>query len=247
MEKVFENLLEDLDSGEEVKTKYGVCYAYSPDIVEKLKQALAELKAIKEAKPSEALDYLYNSKMFKYVGDETYFYQQYNVVKSAQLKTQELEKENAEYKRDLAAKDLIIIELLNEKKLSEEEKKEIEKLDIFTEIRKAIVEMPKKPNFIMKEADVVGVKLSSDMLDKLTEDSYFATTEKDYRNATLMGVKVYLDETVNRPKYIVEGEIIARVNPVVLKGSSIKNYSIDEVVKPSKLFEEDEGLDNETR
>ena len=50
----FENLLEDLDSGEEVKTKYGVCYAYSPDIVEKLKRALTELKTIKETESSEA-------------------------------------------------------------------------------------------------------------------------------------------------------------------------------------------------
>ncbi len=55
MQKELENLLEDLDSGEEIKTKYGICYAYSPDVVDELKQALTELKQIKKAKPSEAL------------------------------------------------------------------------------------------------------------------------------------------------------------------------------------------------
>ena len=49
VEKEIKNLLEDLDSGEEVETKYGVCYAYSPDIVEELKQAIIELKTIKNA------------------------------------------------------------------------------------------------------------------------------------------------------------------------------------------------------
>ena len=48
MEKEIENLLEDLDNGEEVKTKYGTCYAYSPDVVEELKQAITELKQIKD-------------------------------------------------------------------------------------------------------------------------------------------------------------------------------------------------------
>ena len=105
--------------------------------------------------------------------------------------------------------------------------------EFFEEVRKAIVSIPKKPNLIMKEADVVGIKLSSDMLDKLTKDSYFAT-EKDYKAATLMGVKVYLDETVNRPKYIVEGEIMASFHPEALKGNSIKSYAIDEAVKPSE-------------
>lgn len=57
MNKELEKLLEDLDSGEEVKTKYGICYAYSPNVVEELKQALTE-KQIKEAKPSEAMECL---------------------------------------------------------------------------------------------------------------------------------------------------------------------------------------------
>ncbi len=54
--KELENLLEDLDSGEEIETKYGICYAYSPDVVDELKQALIELQAIKESNPSEALE-----------------------------------------------------------------------------------------------------------------------------------------------------------------------------------------------
>jgi predicted choloylglycine hydrolase len=40
MDKEIKNLLEDLDSGEEVHTKYGICYAYTPDIIEELQQAL---------------------------------------------------------------------------------------------------------------------------------------------------------------------------------------------------------------
>jgi hypothetical protein len=40
MEKEIKNLLEDLDCGEEVHTKYGICYAYTPDIIEELQQAL---------------------------------------------------------------------------------------------------------------------------------------------------------------------------------------------------------------
>lgn len=35
--------LEDLDCGEEVKTKYGLCYAYSPDVVDEFRQALQRL------------------------------------------------------------------------------------------------------------------------------------------------------------------------------------------------------------
>jgi predicted choloylglycine hydrolase len=40
MEKEIKNLLEDLDCGEEVHTKYGICYAYTPDIIEELQHAL---------------------------------------------------------------------------------------------------------------------------------------------------------------------------------------------------------------
>lgn len=50
--------LEALDSGEEVKTKYGVCYAYSPDVVEEFRQSLQRLEAIDNANPSEALECL---------------------------------------------------------------------------------------------------------------------------------------------------------------------------------------------
>ena len=99
--------------------------------------------------------------------------------------------------------------------------------DFFEEVRKSIEVMPKKPHLIIKEAQVVGIKLNSDMLDKLTKDSYFGK-EKDYNNVTLMGVKVYLDETVNRPKYIVEGEIMASFYPETFKGNSIKSYAIEE-------------------
>ena len=49
MNKELENLLEDLDNGEEVKTKYGVCYAYSPDVVEEFRQALQRLEQIDKA------------------------------------------------------------------------------------------------------------------------------------------------------------------------------------------------------
>ena len=101
--------------------------------------------------------------------------------------------------------------------------------DFYEEVRKAIASIPKRPSFIMKEANVVGIKLNSYMLDKLTKDSYFAK-EKDYNNVTLMGTKVYLDETVNRPKYIVEGEIMASFHPEVLMGNSIKSYAIDEAI-----------------
>lgn len=51
-------LLNDLDSGIEVKTEYGVCYAYIPEIVEKFRQTLQRLEAIDNANPSEALQEL---------------------------------------------------------------------------------------------------------------------------------------------------------------------------------------------
>lgn len=47
--------LEDLNCGEEVKTKYGVCYAYSPEVVEEVKKSLRRLEEIDNADPSEAL------------------------------------------------------------------------------------------------------------------------------------------------------------------------------------------------
>lgn len=54
----------------------------------------------------------------------TEFVEEHKKVEQAFLeyeKVQELEKKNAEYKRDLAAKDSIIIEILNNKDLKEEE------------------------------------------------------------------------------------------------------------------------------
>ena len=99
--------------------------------------------------------------------------------------------------------------------------------DFFEEAREAIAAMPKKPHLIMKEAQVVGIKLNSDMLDKLTKVSY-PVNGKDFNNSTIMGVKVYLDEKVNRPKYIVEGEIMASFYPETFKGASLKSYAIDE-------------------
>lgn len=113
--------------------------------------------------------------------------------------------------------------------------------DFFEEVRKAIVSIPKKPNLIMKEANVIAIKLNSEMIDKLTKYSYVAN-EKDYKTATLMGVKFYLDETVNRPKYIVEGEIMASFHPEALKGNSIKSYAIDEAVNPSDALNSLENL-----
>lgn len=101
MDKEFENLLEDLDSGEEVKTKYGACYAYSPDVVEELKQAIIKLKEIKEAKPSEALKCV---DVLKEDGCITTLYQgkALETIRQYILKAQELEKENAEYKKVLS-------------------------------------------------------------------------------------------------------------------------------------------------
>ena len=58
MSKELENLLEDLDSGIEVKTKYGLCYAFSPDVIEAVKKVLHRLEAIDNANPSKALECL---------------------------------------------------------------------------------------------------------------------------------------------------------------------------------------------
>ena len=88
-----------------------------------LKQALTELKAIKEAKPSEAMEKL--EEIINYYTEPQYdvcessypnefkdmWEKELNTIKQALLKAQEQEKENAEYKevlRIIFEKDVII-------------------------------------------------------------------------------------------------------------------------------------------
>ena len=101
MSKEFENLLEDLDSGEEVKTKYGICYAYSPDIIEELKKALTELKQIKEADSSKALKLLHTIAFNIELMGITCFGDEFRKIEQFLIKSQEQEKENQELKEKL--------------------------------------------------------------------------------------------------------------------------------------------------
>ena len=117
--KELENLLEDLDgSYEEVKTRYGVCYAYSPDIVEELRQAILELKVIKESNPSEALEELKELHELAYGNEKTSWkiddIRMSSHIKQALLKAQETEKENVELKRaiEIIMKKFVEISLL---------------------------------------------------------------------------------------------------------------------------------------
>ena len=67
-----------------------------------LKQALTELQAIKEAKPSEAMECL--ATMYKLCTPQRTYHKLdvcNNTIKQALLKAQELEKENTEYKEVL--------------------------------------------------------------------------------------------------------------------------------------------------
>lgn len=101
MEEVFKALdnLEGCAEGIEVESYYDILY-----------QALTELKAIKEAKPSEALKSL--EEMYTLCTPQRTYYKLdkcNNVIKQSLLKAQEQEKENSELKELLRViKDYVI-------------------------------------------------------------------------------------------------------------------------------------------
>ncbi len=105
MEEVFKALddLEGCAEGIEVKNDYDILY-----------QALTELKAIKEAKPSEALKSL--EEMYMLCTPQRTYYKLdkcNNVIKQSLLKTQELNKLNAEYKELLRVIEEYVIPLVS--------------------------------------------------------------------------------------------------------------------------------------
>lgn len=84
-------------------------------------------------------------------------------------------------------------------------KKEIE--TFFEEVRKSIAKMPKRPPIIVKEGKITGIKLNSAMIEKLSEPRYAKTIDDENYINFLMGTRVYRDDTVSKPTFIVEGEI----------------------------------------
>ena len=84
-------------------------------------------------------------------------------------------------------------------------KKEIE--TFFEEVRKSIAKMPKRPPIIVKEGKITGIKLNSAMIEKLSEPRYAKTIDDENYTTYLMGTRVYRDDTVSKPIFIVEGEI----------------------------------------
>ena len=77
-----------------VRINDGACYKKELKTLIAIKQALAELKQIKEAKPSEAMECL---EKLPYMSQGYGNWKEYyNIIKQALLKAQELEKENAE-------------------------------------------------------------------------------------------------------------------------------------------------------
>ena len=102
--------LEDLNCGEEVKTKYGVCYAYSPDVVEEVKKSLRRLEEIDNADPSEAMKCLNRIREFLLNRISTVSFQDLRDIEQALIKMQ-----NNEYKIafDLINKKRVDIKLLH--------------------------------------------------------------------------------------------------------------------------------------
>lgn len=102
--------LEDLNCGEEVKTKYGVCYAYSPDVIEEVKKSLYRLEEIDNADPSKALKCLNRIREFLLNRIKTVSFQDLRDIEQALIKMQ-----NNEYKVafDLINKKRVDIKLLH--------------------------------------------------------------------------------------------------------------------------------------
>ena len=90
-------------------------------------------------------------------------------------------------------------------------------IDILEEIRKAIVVMPKIPPIIVKNGKVTGIKLNSAMIEELSKPSYSKTNDDENHLTYLMGVRVYRDDKVSRPIYIIEGEIETELNKQKIK------------------------------
>ena len=84
------------------------------------------------------------------------------------------------------------------------ESKEMEAL--FEDIRKAIIQIPRRKPIILKNPIIKGIKLSSIML-KHFETNYTMKPSGNFEVEKLMGLQVYRDENADVPRYIVEGEL----------------------------------------
>ena len=84
------------------------------------------------------------------------------------------------------------------------ENKEMEAL--FEDIRKAIIQIPRRKPIILKNPIIKGIKLSSIML-KHFETNYTMKPSGNFEVEKLMGLQVYRDENADVPRYIVEGEL----------------------------------------
>ena len=77
------------------------------------------------------------------------------------------------------------------------------------DIRKAIKSIPSKPSITLKNANIVGIKLNSKSLKQLESETHSQTLDINDLSSPgyLMGIRIYKDESVDAPRYIVEGEI----------------------------------------
>jgi len=126
MNKKLENLLIEFDEmGYEPTT---LCENPQKEVANfrnRLKQALTELQAIKEAKPSEALEKLESIREYSHsltMVNYLVMNSDLDIVKQALLKAQEQEKENTEYKE--------VLRIIFEKNVDIDKIKKFIKLDV---------------------------------------------------------------------------------------------------------------------
>ena len=78
--------------------------------------------------------------------------------------------------------------------------------DVIEGINKAIESLHPKPTIVVKDGNVVGIKLNSGAIETLCRMSLEGDEDK-IPGYMYEGVKVYRDDTITRPQYIIEGEV----------------------------------------
>ena len=116
-------------------------------------------------------------------------------------------------------------------------------LEVFiNDVRKAIKSIPSRPSITLKNANIVGIKLNSKSLKQLENEAHSQTLDINNLNSPeyLMGIRIYKDESIDAPRYIVEGEVElnnTKPNDALNELELVENWIKDRELEISNVIE----------
>ena len=116
-------------------------------------------------------------------------------------------------------------------------------LEVFiNDVRKAIKSIPSRPPITLKNANIVGIKLNSKNLKQLENEAHSQTLDINNLNSPeyLMGIRIYKDESIDAPRYIVEGEVElnnTKPNDALNELELVENWIKDRELEISNVIE----------